>query len=69
MKRWLCFNLNKLLGSLTPARGEDLPPLTLSRADENSVLPNPGARMKEGKQAGMWPGGILNKIGVFSRLK
>jgi error-prone DNA polymerase len=52
-----CFNLNKLLGALTPARGEDLPLLTLSRADENSALPNPDSRLKEGKQVGMWPGG------------
>lgn len=32
-----CYNFNKLLGNLTAAQNEDLPVLTLSRADEKSV--------------------------------
>jgi error-prone DNA polymerase len=32
-----CFNFNKLLGSITESKGEDLPVLTLSRTDEKSA--------------------------------
>ncbi len=38
-----CYNLNFLLNKLTPADGEDLPVLTLSRADERSGAPVPSA--------------------------
>jgi error-prone DNA polymerase len=36
-----CYNLTKLLRHLTPTRNEQLPLLTLSRADENP-FPRPG---------------------------
>jgi len=38
-----CYNLNPLLAHLTPSQEQDLPLLTLSRADENSGLITPGA--------------------------
>jgi len=54
-----CHNVSRLLGGLTPARGEDLPLLTLSRADEKSGEPFMGvdrdAKAHGMKQASMFP--------------
>jgi error-prone DNA polymerase len=47
-----CFNMSKLLRQLTPASNEQLPLLTLSRADEKSVPANPDSRMRASENAG-----------------
>jgi error-prone DNA polymerase len=39
-----CFDLSKLLRKLTPSVNDDLPLLTLSRADEKSIPVIPKAR-------------------------
>ena len=36
-----CHNISRLLSNLTPTRGEDLPLLTLSRADQKAGVPYP----------------------------
>jgi error-prone DNA polymerase len=41
-----CFNLNKLLRGLTASEKEDLPVLTLSRADEKTDSPDPRNKTK-----------------------
>ena len=54
-----CHNISRLLARLTPTQGEDLPLLTLSRADEKSDAPyNRDSRQvkaQEMKQASIFP--------------
>jgi error-prone DNA polymerase len=42
-----CYNFNKLLRDLTPANDEQLPLLTLSRADEKTISPEDERQSKE----------------------
>ncbi|CAN5411542.1 error-prone DNA polymerase [soil metagenome] len=47
-----CFNFSKLLRHLTPTNNDQLPLLTLSRADEKSIPSNPDKRSQPKQNAG-----------------
>ncbi len=53
-----CYNISKLLRQLTPSRNENLPILTLSRADETSPLPGQDKPLTPFQEDGKnFPGG------------
>jgi error-prone DNA polymerase len=54
-----CYNLSRLLRNLTASQQEELPLLTLSRADEKSVPPHVSKKMQDDqmKQEKIFPGG------------
>ena len=54
-----CYNLSKLLRQLTPTHNEELPLLTLARADEKSIPPGVDKRsqVRENANEQVIPGG------------